>query len=420
MTDKEQLSKLRAAIGSPTTPEAFKEKLQKAIDVLEKKISDSEKEVPKKTSSKEKKAKLQKLIDDLIDGESDIWDDLKADSGSMIRSSDVKLSAYAKAHENLVKKLGIGKNSLSEKVFDKLTAENQHLSAQFLYLNNYFEPNVKTTYEGGNYPHENTILKIRAHKVSPVSSTYTARHDIESVTIDEDGETVTYKVSDFLDGAHKYKKGGRLSDDHEYIPIRNVISLNTKEGRSMKPSNGIWIKKSAMPIRESKFARGGRLKSALMRDRKYVNKSQKHETDYSKGKNRPSYFEKGGILDEKLFQKHFSLAKKQLLADIRTGLVPKGIKSFDDLNDYVDANYYGGFIEEDYELSEDFVLENKVQKSLDTWIKSADFKKNVQEISVRKPKKENYKGNAIFTKAKEIRKPGEDWQEALSRARLMV
>jgi ppGpp synthetase/RelA/SpoT-type nucleotidyltranferase len=46
------------------------------------------------------------------------------------------------------------------------------------------------------------------------------------------------------------------------------------------------------------FAKGGRLKSALNRDRKYFNKNESWERAYSKGKNRKGYksFSKGGIL----------------------------------------------------------------------------------------------------------------------------
>lgn len=420
MTDNQQLEKLRAAMNSPTTPDSFKEKLQKAIDLLEKNISEKEKEKKAPAPKKEKKVAVQKLIDDLIDGEGDIWDDLKVNSGSEIRSSDIKLSAYSKAHESLVKKLGISKNSLSKEVFDKLIDENQSLSAQFLYVNNYFEPTVKTTYSSGNFPHENTILKVKSQNMKPVSSTYTARHDIESVTINEDGEVVTYKITDFLDGGHKFKKGGRLADDHEYIPIRNVVSLNTKAGRTIKPSNGIWLKKEAIPVREASFAKGGRLKSALMRDRKYVNKSEKYETDYAKGKNRPSYFEKGGPIDEKNVSKHFSIAKKQIVSDIKTGVIPKSIKSFEQLHDYTDANYYGGFLEDKYELSENLLFENKVQDLIDTWLKSSEFKSMVKELEVKKAKNTNYKGNVIFTKASEIREEGESWKSAVSRAKNLV
>mgnify|MGYP000654553496 CR=1 FL=1 len=46
------------------------------------------------------------------------------------------------------------------------------------------------------------------------------------------------------------------------------------------------------PLRS--FAKGGRLKSALMRDRKYYNKNESWERSYSKSKNRKGYKERGG------------------------------------------------------------------------------------------------------------------------------
>lgn len=519
MTEKEEnLKKLKASLNSPTTPDNFKEKLKKAIDVIEKEIEEDKKAgskkepaakpKPAKTSSASKNDKHDARMDAIMDKisldqraearkewnkpenrgkdwydflenyannlnskeeslkelvsalkesykkpfselsdsekelvrdrekrltnylfnkESDVWDEMKVSSGSEIRNSDSKLQKYAELCKEFLDGINISKGFVSSRVYDELVNDNAHLFVQFLHANGYLSKDVDTSYNYGNGPHETKMLTIgkkesETKKTAPskVSATYTARHEIESVTIEEDGEQVTYKISDFLDGLHQYKKGGRLADDNEYIPKRDIVSINLKSGRSMKPSNGVWLNKQAVPIDEPKFKRGGRLKSALMRDRKYVNKSQDYEVKYSKGKNRPSYLEKGGRLDKKTVEALFSKAKKEIINDVKKGVLPRSIKSFEDLNDYVDANEYGGFTDEEYELSEDFEIENAVQNKINDWLKSSDFKKEIASIPAKKEKHPNRTGNVLFVKAKEIRENGEDWQAALARARKLI
>jgi len=67
-------------------------------------------------------------------------------------------------------------------------------------------------------------------------------------------------------------------------------------------------------------------------------------------------------------------AKKKILLDIEIGVIPKNISSFSELHYFVDANWYGGFCDENYEASKDFEFENEIQTKLDEWIKSEEFK----------------------------------------------
>lgn len=64
------------------------------------------------------------------------------------------------------------------------------------------------------------------------------------------------------------------------------------------------------------------------------------------------------------------LGKQEILKDIKEGIVPNDVKSFSELHDYVDANYYGGFFDDNYEFSEDFKYENYIQGRLDEWLKT--------------------------------------------------
>ncbi|MBC7845532.1 MAG: hypothetical protein H7Y10_03470 [Flavobacterium sp.] len=76
----------------------------------------------------------------------------------------------------------------------------------------------------------------------------------------------------------------------------------------------------------------------------------------------------------KNFETVLAQAKKEILSDIKEGIVPNTVTSFSDLHDFVDANYYGGFCDENYKASKDFEFENEIQTKLDEWIKSEEFK----------------------------------------------
>lgn len=67
-------------------------------------------------------------------------------------------------------------------------------------------------------------------------------------------------------------------------------------------------------------------------------------------------------------------AKSEILKDIKKGIVPNEIESFDHLHEFVDANKYGGFLEDDYIMSNGFEVENQVQNELDVWIKNKGHK----------------------------------------------
>jgi hypothetical protein len=89
-------------------------------------------------------------------------------------------------------------------------------------------------------------------------------------------------------------------------------------------------------------------------------------------------FGKGGPVGSKYktvkSKHHIELAKKEILMDVQKGLVPNSVKSFSELNEYVDANEYGGFTKEDYQISKNYAIENAVQMELDKWIKSGGLK----------------------------------------------
>lgn len=77
-------------------------------------------------------------------------------------------------------------------------------------------------------------------------------------------------------------------------------------------------------------------------------------------------------------EERIARAKREILADVENGTVPRTVATFSDLHDYVDANGYGGFFDEgdileDHagDLDGDELVDeaNAVHDEIDTWIK---------------------------------------------------
>ena len=70
---------------------------------------------------------------------------------------------------------------------------------------------------------------------------------------------------------------------------------------------------------------------------------------------------------------HVERMKREILADVRKGVVPVTCKSFSELHDYVDANCYGGFCEEGFDETKVDAV-NAAQNAVDLWIKAGGLK----------------------------------------------
>jgi hypothetical protein len=77
---------------------------------------------------------------------------------------------------------------------------------------------------------------------------YILKADIKTVTVKRNGKEVTYKGADVLNGANVLAKGGDISSKANYIPKRDVIEVELKDGTTVKPANGYWVKKGAEPV----------------------------------------------------------------------------------------------------------------------------------------------------------------------------
>ena len=94
----------------------------------------------------------------------------------------------------------------------------------------------------------------------------------------------------------------------------------------------------------------------------------------------------GEITDKAILEETVERMKREVLTDVKLGKVPATVKAFSDLHDYVDANEYGGFCEEEFvdmlvqhfggqnegtgmpQGMLDFI--NSAQNSIDSWIKN--------------------------------------------------
>lgn len=74
--------------------------------------------------------------------------------------------------------------------------------------------------------------------------------------------------------------------------------------------------------------------------------------------------------NDEIIEKRVEHSKIEILADMKSGLVPDSVKNFGDLHNYVDANCYGGFCEEGYNPSENWVDENAIQDAVGDWLKN--------------------------------------------------
>lgn len=77
---------------------------------------------------------------------------------------------------------------------------------------------------------------------------YVLKADIKTVTVKRNGKEVTYKGADVYNGANMLSGGGDLSSKANYIPKRDVVEVELKDGSKVKPVNGYWVKKGAEPI----------------------------------------------------------------------------------------------------------------------------------------------------------------------------
>jgi hypothetical protein len=100
---------------------------------------------------------------------------------------------------------------------------------------------------------------------------YIDNEDINYVSLMIKGSRRIVKGSDVLNGANLLKDGGDLTNIAFYVPKRDVISVTLKNGKTITPVNGYWVKKDYQPISGS----GGNNVDESFKIGDYVKKTEK-------------------------------------------------------------------------------------------------------------------------------------------------
>jgi hypothetical protein len=97
---------------------------------------------------------------------------------------------------------------------------------------------------------------------------------------------------------------------------------------------------------------------------------------------------KGYTINKPNLQATVARMKAEILADIAAGTVPATVASFSELHDYVDANTYGGFCDDEYVArfglpsdegypESQYNFENSAQNAVNAWLVAGKHRTSV-------------------------------------------
>jgi hypothetical protein len=213
---------------------------------------------------KTKKELREEFLEDLSSQVAEVWDKIGADSGGSIRTDDKLLKGYAEGTEEVMQKNDVKKGSFNQSDYDYYLDGNDHLLNDFLVFNGYYNSQVTKAetdwrmkqfdeamkqYGKSQYVANPNIVKVSAKSSSSSKpKKYIDHDDIESVTLNVNTNFITFAGKDFLNGANLMEKGGDLSKIATYFPIRDIVKVTLKNGETIKPLNGYWLKKGSEPM----------------------------------------------------------------------------------------------------------------------------------------------------------------------------
>jgi hypothetical protein len=146
--------------------------------------------------------------------------------------------------------------NVDKAVLDVVKMPQSKLLVEYLNKNGSGKNNDEYYKEFGNWQSAlyDIFTQMKKDYLASTSSSkptkYIDHADIKSVRVKYKGKEVTFKGEDVLNGANLMEKGGDLSDKAFYIPKRDVIEVELKDGTTIKPANGYWVKKGSEPIKE--------------------------------------------------------------------------------------------------------------------------------------------------------------------------
>ena len=212
------------------------------------------------------KEKREDYLEKLMNQESRVWDKIGANSGGEIRQDKTLLRKYAEGVQSVMEKEEVGYGSFDQEDYEYFEDQNYHLLNDFLVWNNYFEPTMtkdEKSWRQKMYDDDVRQKGKSTYTTNPeiitISSTtsksksdkdYIVNADIVSVIVKKGGKEVTYSGKDVLNGANVLAEGGGIEDKAFYFSKNNVVSVELKNGKTIKPANGYWVDKDATPIKK--------------------------------------------------------------------------------------------------------------------------------------------------------------------------
>jgi hypothetical protein len=395
-------------------------------------VPDSIKNYQEKTKSKSFRERRNEYLEKLGQKEADVWDKIGAESGSEIRGNEKMLKAYAEIVEEMLQKEGVGKGSFDQEDYDYFTDENSHLFNEFLVWNSYYEPEMTKTEKAWreknyadpksrNYVSNPKIISLSNDSKSK-SSNYVPKAKIQKIILEKDGKEIVLESKDVLNGVNLYEGGGKLKNDHVYFAKRFVKEVITEDGDKLKPSNGYWVKKSAL---KSKIEPKSKSITTFKKQYKFEvgdivwDKGNKSYGVVLNNFDNPIDGDRGEIrLDSDGRQTIFKTDKNY--KEIGYNLVPYGSK--EDTGDKK-LNSLKNSAKRIIDMTNDKENKDFYIKTYSKLLKTREKQVGKKNSGSQKVKNDNKRVNGGSTKrgssmqlAKQIRKEGESWQDALKRA----
>jgi hypothetical protein len=360
-------------------------------------------------------------LENLGQEESKVWDKIGAESGSEIRNNEKMLRAYAEGVQEMLQKNEVGRGSFDQEDYDFYTDENWHLFNEFLVWNSYYEPEMTKTEKAWreknyadpkyrNYVSNPKIISLSGGSKSK-STNYIPKGKIATITIVKDGKEMVFLPSQVLNGVNLYKGGGKIKNDYVYMAKRYVKEVHYDNGKDLKvvkPSNGYWVKKSALKSFKQKFEGGGKTNfkekaTAIAKNFEGKKVKPKYQKEYGKTYDKAEAKEVGNKIAGSQKAKYDSKMSGGKVGKIKVGdfLKKKGsnlkVKVIEVGNDW-----RSGY--------DTITIYNDVTNDKTTLVDWSDYEKtNFATGGTTK------RGGAMVL-AKQIRKEGESWASALKRA----
>ena len=127
------------------------------------------------------------------------------------------------------------KNPIMKMYLRNLLIENELTEDEYseYFADGGFTPDVSdgTQFMSGVYANGGKLKKYIDHD------------DIKSVSFNVKGNIIKVSGDSVLNGANMFEDGGDLTKIANYIPKRNVVEVELKDGSKIKPVNGYWLKK---------------------------------------------------------------------------------------------------------------------------------------------------------------------------------